>query len=105
MIDLHFAFYGRICAIIYFLSAVFVSCWQMIYYPTYTIQLGSYTLVAGLFVGLIELPVCFSCCGPCKKLAGYLRVVTGYWAVRGVLYAGASCGGWIGVTARCAGPS
>jgi len=72
-----------------FFSAVFISSWQMIWYPSLAIPLGSYTLVSGLLVGLIELPICFACCGPCNKLAGYMRVVMGYWVVRGVLYAGA----------------
>ena len=88
MASLHFAFYGRMCAIIYFLAAVGISVWQMIWYPSFALPLGSYTLVCGLIVGLIELPICFACCKPCKTLAGYLRIVMGYWVVRGVLYAG-----------------
>ena len=90
MVELKFAFYGRICAIVYVLAAVIISTWQLFTFYKQSSSLGAYTIVAGIFVGLIELPVCCSCFAWCKILAKILRVVTGYWAVRAVIFGGMS---------------
>lgn len=71
MVDLKFAFYGRICAIVYVLAAVIVSAWQLVTYFNSSVPLGAYTIVSGLFVGLIELPVCWCELG---RLAGVVRL-------------------------------
>lgn len=82
--------FGRILGVIYAIYAICIALWKAFTLPPGdAISLTSFSFAAGVLAALIELPGCFVCCKPCKFVASILRVVTGYWIVRGILYVGA----------------
>lgn len=54
--------------------------------------LALYCILLTPCVGLIEVPACCSCFSWCTVVSRYMKYVTGWWWVRGVVYVGFSAG-------------
>ena len=96
--NISFGRIGRISAVICFCFILVLSLWQCFVDPSNSLPLGLYEFfITAPILGVIELPFCFSCGVRCAAITKFISRVTGYWAVRAVIYIGLRCEAWSGV--------
>jgi hypothetical protein len=66
-----------------------MASWQLFVNVAMSFPLASYLIAVAIVCGIIEMPSCCGCFKWCEILAKGLRVVFGYWVVRGIFYVGA----------------